>query len=91
MSSDGILVSIGFNNCVNISRVLAVFNPQSTAGKKLVAAARDDGTLLDVTMGRKTRAVILFDNKLVAASAINPQTLRERGCFKNDEEAGENA
>lgn len=79
MSSKCIIVSVGFNNEINLSRVLTILNPSTVAAKKLVTEARADSMLLDVTMGRKARSVILFDNHTVMLSALNPQTIMERG------------
>ncbi len=86
MSSNSPIISVGFNNEINYNRVLTILNPSTIAARKLVAEAREGNFLLDVTMGRKARSVILFDNHTVMISALNPQTIRERGEGKREEE-----
>lgn len=86
MSSNNPIISVGFNNEINYNRVLSILNPATIAAKKLVSEARAGNFLLDVTLGRKARSVILFDNHMVMVSALNPQTIRERGAGKQEEE-----
>lgn len=86
MSNKFSIVSVGFNNEINFQRVLGVFCPSSVAGRKLMSESKNDGTVLDVTMGRKARSVILFDNKTVLLSALNPQTIKQRGDIAEEEE-----
>ncbi len=64
------LVKIGFGNMVSSRRVIAVVNPDSSPVKRMMADARDRGTLIDATSGRKTRAVIVTDSDHIVLSAL---------------------
>ncbi len=72
------LVNIGFGNMVQAGRVLAVINPKSSPMKKLKDEARQQHRLIDVTEGRRTRAIVVLDSNHVILSAVNPETLTQR-------------
>ena len=56
------LVNIGFGNMVSASRMVAVVSPESAPIKRLIQDAKERGTLIDATQGRRTRAVIITDS-----------------------------
>lgn len=64
------LVKIGFGNMVSSRRVIAVVNPDSSPVKRMMADARDRGSLIDATSGRKTRSVIVTDSDHIVLSAL---------------------
>jgi regulator of extracellular matrix RemA (YlzA/DUF370 family) len=72
------LVHIGFRNIVAANRVLAVVSPDSEPIKRMIQAARQGNTLIDVTYGRKTKAVIVLDSGHVVLAAIQPETIANR-------------
>ncbi|MBO5873115.1 MAG: DUF370 domain-containing protein, partial [Clostridia bacterium] len=53
------LVNIGFGNMVSAERIVAIVSPESAPIKRLVQEAKEKGSLIDATHGRKTRAVII--------------------------------
>ena len=59
---DSRLVNIGFGNAVRVSRILAVVNPGSSPIRKLKEDARTEKKLIDVTEGRRTRAIVILDS-----------------------------
>ncbi|MGN1110370.1 MAG: DUF370 domain-containing protein [Oscillospiraceae bacterium] len=69
------LVNIGFGNAVNADRIVAVVSPEAAPVKRIVQTAKDDGTAIDATCGRKTRSVIICDSGHVVMSALQPDTL----------------
>lgn len=71
-------INIGFGNMVASSRVVTLVNPESAPIKRLIQDARDDGRVIDVTCGRRTRAVIITDSEHVILSAIQTQTISNR-------------
>lgn len=77
------LVHVGFGNMVVAERVIAIINPSSAPIKRLKEEAREAGLLVDVTQGRKTRAILIMDSKHVILSAIQPETITGR--FGEDE------
>ncbi|MGI6443109.1 MAG: DUF370 domain-containing protein [Synergistaceae bacterium] len=72
------LVHVGFGNMVVADRIVAIISPSAAPIKRLRDEAREAGLLVDVTQGRKTRAVIIMDSKHVVLSAIQPETITGR-------------
>lgn len=69
------LINIGFGNTVNADRIVAVVSPEAAPVKRIVQTAKDAGTAVDATCGRKTRSVIVCDSGHVILSALQPDTL----------------
>ena len=69
---------VGFGNMVVADRIVAIISPSAAPIKRLRDEAREAGLLVDVTQGRKTRAVIIMDSKHVVLSAIQPETITGR-------------
>ena len=53
------LINIGFGNMVSTDKVVAVVSPESAPIKRIVQEAKEKGTLIDATFGRRTKAVII--------------------------------
>ena len=51
--------------------------------------AKEQGTLIDATYGRRTRAVNLTDSDHVILSALQPETVANRFNDREDEESAE--
>lgn len=78
------LINIGFGNMVCANRLIAIVSPESAPIKRIIQDARDRGTLVDATYGRRTRAVIIMDSDHVILSAVQPETVANR--LVDDEE-----
>ena len=63
---------------VSAGRIVAIAAPDSAPIKRLVQDARDDGRVIDVSCGRRTRAVIITDSEHVILSAIQAETITNR-------------
>ena len=63
---------------VAANRIVAIASPDSAPIKRLVQDAKDDGRAIDVTCGRRTRAVIVTDSDHVILSAIQTETISNR-------------
>lgn len=72
------LVNIGFGNMISAERVVAVVSPDSAPIKRMVQDARDRGSLVDATYGRRTKAVLITDSSLIVLSALQPETVAGR-------------
>lgn len=72
------LINIGFGNMVSANRLIAIVSPESAPIKRIVQEARDKGSLIDATYGRRTRAVIIMDSDHVILSAVQPETVANR-------------
>lgn len=72
------LINIGFGNMVSASRLIAIVSPESAPIKRIVQEAKEKGTIIDATYGRRTRAVIIMDSDHVILSAVQPETVAGR-------------
>ena len=71
-------INIGFGNMVAVDRMVALVSPDSAPIKRLIQDAKDEGRTIDVTCGRRTRAVIITDSEHVILSAIQAETIANR-------------
>lgn len=79
------LINIGFGNMVSANRMVAIVAPESAPIKRIISDARDRGTLIDATYGRRTRAVIITDSDHVILSAVQPETVANRVSTDDEE------
>lgn len=87
-------INVGFGNMVSASRIVAIASPESAPIKRLVQDAKDTGRAIDVSCGRRTRAVIVTDSDHVILSAIVAETISNRlysgdGEGESDDEEGD--
>jgi len=82
------MLHIGFGNIVMLGRVIAIISPDSAPVKRIVTEAKEKGNVIDVTHGRRTRAVIMMDNDTVILSSLTSETLGGRisGKLQEDED-----
>ncbi|MBQ7332848.1 MAG: DUF370 domain-containing protein [Clostridia bacterium] len=71
-------INIGFGNMVSANRIVAIAGPDSAPIKRLVQDAKEDDRVIDVSCGRRTRAVIITDSDHVILSAIQAETISNR-------------
>ena len=72
------LINIGFGNIVAANRIIAIVSPESAPIKRIVQEAKDDGSAIDATYGRKTRAVIIMNSGHIVLSSVQPETVAGR-------------
>ncbi len=72
------LISIGFGNMIAADRMIAIVGPESAPIKRIIQDAKERGTLIDATYGRRTRAVLVMDSDHVILSAVQPETVANR-------------
>ena len=71
-------INIGFGNMVAADRIVTLASPDSAPIKRLIQDAKDEGRVIDVSCGRRTRAVIITDSDHVILSAIQSETIANR-------------
>ena len=71
-------VHIGFSNIIAMNRVIAIVSPNSAPTKRAVQEGRNKGLLIDMTNGRRTKAVIITDNGHIILAALAPETIAGR-------------
>ena len=72
------LVHIGFNNIIVMNRVIAIASPNSAPTKRSIHEGRNKGLLVDMTNGRRTKAVIITDSGHIILAALAPETIAGR-------------
>lgn len=77
-------INIGLGNFVSAERVVAIISPESAPIKRLVQEAKDKGTAIDSTYGRRTRGVIIMDSGQVILSSLQPSTIVSKSATKSD-------
>ncbi len=81
-------INVGFGNMVSASRIVAIASPDSAPIKRLISDAKDDNSIIDVSCGRSTSAIIITDSEHVILSAIAAETITNR--LSSDESDAEN-
>ena len=80
-------INIVYGNIVSSERIVAIVSPDAAPVKRLVQEAKANGSAVDATCGRKTRAVIVCDSGHVVLSALMPDTILSRlQSFKDTED-----
>ena len=72
------LVNIGFGNMVSAGRMIAIVSPESAPIKRIIKDAKERGTLIDATHGRRTRAVIITDSDHIILTYLQSETVANR-------------
>ena len=72
------LVHIGFNNIIAMNRVIAIASPNSAPTKRTIQEGRNKGLLVDMTNGRRTKAVVITDSGHIILAALTPETIAGR-------------
>lgn len=79
-------VSIGLGNFAFTDRIIAIVSPESAPIKRLIQEAKDKGTAIDSTYGRRTRGVLIMDSGQLVLSSLQPSTIVAKNKQKNDKE-----
>jgi len=74
----GEMVHVGFGNILAMNRVIAISSPGSAPAKRTIQEARNKGILIDMTNGRRTKAVVFLDSGHVVLAALAPETITGR-------------
>ena len=72
------VINVGYGNNVNIDKVLAIVNAESSPSRRLIKNAKEKGLVVDATEGNKTAAIIVMESDKVVLSAISADTIRKR-------------
>jgi regulator of extracellular matrix RemA (YlzA/DUF370 family) len=72
------LIHVGFGNVLAVNRVIAIVAPNSAPTKRLVQEGKNKGLTVDMTSGRRTKAVLVMDDGHIVLAAITPETITGR-------------
>ncbi len=67
-----------YGNLVSSNCFIQMVSPDSAPVKRMIQDAKEKGSLIDATYGRKTRCVIIMDNGAVVLSPNVPETVGGR-------------
>ena len=73
-----LFINIGFGNMVAANRVVAISSPDSSPIKRLVQDAKEEGRVIDLSCGHKTKSVIITDSEHVILSALPTERISDR-------------
>ena len=76
--SNKILLNIGFGNSVIVSKIVSIIQPNSAPVKRFVKKKESENLLIDATMGKKVRSVLVLADSITVLSAISVQALTSR-------------
>ena len=79
------LIHVGFGNIVNAGKIISIVSPDAAPVKRMVQKAKEDGTAIDATQGRKTKAVLVMENGMLVLSALLPETIAARVQTESDD------
>lgn len=71
-------VNVGTNSFISINEIETVSPPESAPIKRLVNRAKENESCIEVTYGRRVKAVIVLRSGKVVLSNLLPQTIAER-------------
>ena len=82
------LINIGFGNMISAERLVAIVSPESAPTKRIIQDAKERGTLIDATHGRRTRAVIITDSDHIVLTYLQSETVANRIEEENNDISG---
>ncbi len=71
-------INVGYGNMIAVERIITLTSPDSAPIKRMIQDAKDAGRVIDVSCGRKTRAVIITDSDHIILSALQAETIANR-------------
>ena len=80
------MINIGYSCYVSSDKVVAVASPDSSPIKRIIQEARDKGSLIDCTYGKKTKAVIVTVSDHIILSSRTPEFILGLDKESNEED-----
>lgn len=71
-------IAVGLGGAVAGERIVAVARPESAPVQRAMQRAAEAGNLVDLTFGRRVRAVVFMDSGHIVRVPISPETLQAR-------------
>ncbi len=72
------LIHVGFGNFIAANRVVAIVSPGSAPIQRKVREGKKRGVIIDITQGRRTKAVVFMDDGSMILAAISPEAIAGR-------------
>ena len=71
-------VGIGYGNYVAADKIVALVSANSKPIRQMIRDARNRGTLIDATLGKRTRSVLIMSSNQIVLSANAVKTIHQR-------------
>ena len=81
-----LILNLGYGNSILVDKVTAIVNVNSAPIKKIIAEARNNNLLYDVSQGRKTRSAVITASNQIFLTAVQTETLTARFFGENNED-----
>jgi len=72
------MINVGYYNYITPERIVSIMPPASKPTRSLIRDARQEGRVIDLTMGKRTRSVIVMDSNHIVLAASLPKTIVNR-------------
>lgn len=76
--SNKILLNIGFGNFVIAGKIIAIIQSGSAPVKRYIKNKAEKNEMIDATMGKKLRSILVMSDGVVVLSAISVPALSSR-------------
>ena len=76
--SSKVVLNIGFGNSVERSDIKALIQPNSAPIKRFIKQKKEQGLVVDATMGKRLRSVLVLGSGYIILSAISVASLVSR-------------
>ena len=73
-----LMVGIGYGNYVAADKITALVSANSKPIRQMIRDARERGTLVDATIGKRTRSVLVMATNQIVLSANAVKTINQR-------------
>lgn len=68
-------INVGFGNMVAAHRVISIASPDAAPIKRMVQDGKENGRVIDVSCGKKTKSVLFCDSEHIVLSALTPEKI----------------
>lgn len=72
------MIHLGYGHYLSVDEIVVIAVLKSAPLKRSVQDARDEGVIIDLTDGRRTKSVIFTNSGYVVLSALEPATINGR-------------
>jgi extracellular matrix regulatory protein A len=69
---------VGYSGYVDANTIVAILSPDSAPVRRMIREAEAQNRVVNMTYGRKTKAVIVHNSGHVSLVALQPETLVNR-------------
>lgn len=84
------ILNLGYGNVIMKDKVVGILNINSAPIKKMINEAKKNGLLYDVSMGRKSRSLVVTINHQLYLTAVKIETMTNRLLYDDNSIQEEN-